>query len=202
MPHYCRICGRSRANEKFSGRGHRDHICKDCQRLPRDQRDHIERMDELCGFLEQSNISSKNIARLEILAQHTSSEIKDLAILILEVARVKPHKRRRWKFLAQNHSELFLRLKALFGDDFPEADLSALDLDTEPGQDLEFGEAGPFDSGPDEATRWEDDPYWLVAPEDEDLGSRFGVLCGSELDCEAFRKEKGSHGGHGGRKRR
>ncbi|MCL4876212.1 MAG: hypothetical protein KJ064_06125 [Anaerolineae bacterium] len=30
--HYCRICGRQRANEKFSGKGHRIHVCKDCQR--------------------------------------------------------------------------------------------------------------------------------------------------------------------------
>ncbi|SFG79600.1 hypothetical protein SAMN02982927_02803 [Sporolactobacillus nakayamae] len=32
MGHYCRICGRTRANEKFSGKGHRNHICKDCSR--------------------------------------------------------------------------------------------------------------------------------------------------------------------------
>jgi hypothetical protein len=30
--HYCRVCGRYRANEKFSGKGHRQHICKDCNR--------------------------------------------------------------------------------------------------------------------------------------------------------------------------
>lgn len=30
MGHYCRICGRTRANEKFSGKGHKNHICKDC----------------------------------------------------------------------------------------------------------------------------------------------------------------------------
>ena len=30
--HYCRICGRCRANEKFSSKGHRQHICKDCNR--------------------------------------------------------------------------------------------------------------------------------------------------------------------------
>ncbi|NUQ05114.1 MAG: hypothetical protein HUU31_14610 [Anaerolineae bacterium] len=29
--HYCRICGRHRANEKFGGRGHARHICKDCE---------------------------------------------------------------------------------------------------------------------------------------------------------------------------
>ena len=120
MPHYCRICGRNRPNEKFSGRGHRDHICKDCQRLPRDQREYVDRMDELYGFLEQSNISSKNIVRLEILAQHVNNDVRHLARLILEVARVKPHKRRRWGFLAHNHFDLYVRLKELWGDDAPD----------------------------------------------------------------------------------
>jgi hypothetical protein len=158
MPQYCRICGRGRRNEKFTGRGHRNHICKDCQRLPREQRDRIERMDELYGFLDQSNISPKNIARLEILAQHASSEVKELALLILEVARVKPHKRRRWKFLELNHPELFERLKALSGGEIPDADLSSLYLDVSPLQHL--------DSVQHEPVRWENDPYWLVDSED------------------------------------
>lgn len=29
--HYCFGCDRYRANEKFSGKGHRQHICKDCK---------------------------------------------------------------------------------------------------------------------------------------------------------------------------
>ena len=29
---YCKICGRFRANEKFRGKGHSLHVCKDCQR--------------------------------------------------------------------------------------------------------------------------------------------------------------------------
>ncbi len=28
--HYCRICGEDKANEKFSGKGHAQHICKAC----------------------------------------------------------------------------------------------------------------------------------------------------------------------------
>lgn len=28
--HYCRICGEYKANEKFSGKGHTQHICKTC----------------------------------------------------------------------------------------------------------------------------------------------------------------------------
>ncbi|NLI93455.1 MAG: hypothetical protein GX434_15110 [Peptococcaceae bacterium] len=34
MGHYCKICGRTRANEKFSGKGYRKHICKDCSGKP------------------------------------------------------------------------------------------------------------------------------------------------------------------------
>jgi hypothetical protein len=30
--HFCKACGQSRPNEKFSGKGHRQHICKDCKR--------------------------------------------------------------------------------------------------------------------------------------------------------------------------
>ena len=30
--HFCHVCGRHRANEKFSGKGHAKHICKDCNR--------------------------------------------------------------------------------------------------------------------------------------------------------------------------
>jgi ribosome-binding protein aMBF1 (putative translation factor) len=30
MGHYCRICGRTRANEKSSGKEHKNHVCKDC----------------------------------------------------------------------------------------------------------------------------------------------------------------------------
>ena len=33
--HYCRVCGRRRANEKFSGKGHTTHICKDCAKEQR-----------------------------------------------------------------------------------------------------------------------------------------------------------------------
>jgi len=147
-------------------RPRRNHICKDCQRLPRDQRDRIERMDELYGFLDQSNISPKNLARLEILAQHDSSEVKDLALLIFEVARLKPHKRRRWEFLAQNHSELFLRLKGLYGGDIPDADLCPLDFDILLMQHLESGESTSFPSGQHDGAPWENDRYWLVDPED------------------------------------
>jgi hypothetical protein len=35
--HFCWSCGRMRANEKFSGRGHAQHLCKDCARLGKEE---------------------------------------------------------------------------------------------------------------------------------------------------------------------
>ena len=31
--HFCWVCGRIRPNERFSGGGHKHHICKDCHKL-------------------------------------------------------------------------------------------------------------------------------------------------------------------------
>lgn len=31
--HYCKVCGHHKANEKFSGKGHATHICKECSKL-------------------------------------------------------------------------------------------------------------------------------------------------------------------------
>ena len=36
--HYCKICGLIRPNEKFSGKGHANHICKDCSKLPAEKK--------------------------------------------------------------------------------------------------------------------------------------------------------------------
>ncbi len=118
MGHYCRICGRSRPNEQFSGRGHRIYVCKKCQRRPREERDRIERLDELHGFLHQSVISAKNGVRLKALAAHEDSQVAELAALILEIARVLPGERNRWLKLAQRHRPLFDRAVAFLGVEF------------------------------------------------------------------------------------
>jgi hypothetical protein len=118
MGHYCRICGRSRPNEQFSGRGHRIHICRECQRLPRETRDRLERLDELHGFLDQSVISARNVARLKTLSGHEDQEVAEHAALILEIAHVLPGKRNRWLKLARHHRPLFDRTVAFFGVEF------------------------------------------------------------------------------------
>ena len=96
MGHYCRICGRKRANEKFSGKGHRVHVCKDCGKLPLAQREKIETEDEVAGFLRQSRVSQKNRARLAELSGHADAGIRHLAGLVLRAAGISEGKRKRW----------------------------------------------------------------------------------------------------------
>lgn len=42
--HDCRACGRRRANEKFSSKGHAAHVCKDCERRRRTEANQKKRM--------------------------------------------------------------------------------------------------------------------------------------------------------------
>ena len=113
--HYCRICGRIRPNERFSGRGHATHICKECQRKPREERDRIDLEYELERYLHQSHISDKNISRLASLAQHANPEIREMAALIRDIGLATPYRRRRFKRLAREHRDLLARYNARFG---------------------------------------------------------------------------------------
>jgi len=110
MGHYCRICGCVRANEQFSGKGHKIHVCKRCQRLPKNERKAMEDREDIFGFMYQSHISKKNVARLEQLAKSETAKVASLAAIVLEVARFTPYKRRRLQILARNHRDLLRRL--------------------------------------------------------------------------------------------
>ena len=107
MGHYCRFCNSERPNERFSGKGHRQHICKDCQKKPKIERDRIEINDELEGFLfNQSRISKKNKARLKVLMDHVDSELSYKAKLVYEVSLIAKGRKSRWKKVKESDPEL------------------------------------------------------------------------------------------------
>ena len=111
MGHWCRICGKTKPNEKFSGKGHRNHICKECSKAPKEETDAIDQEDEIFGYLKQSNISRMNIVRLEKLKASKNERISELASIAFDVAKIKPNKKRRLKFLARENRELLLKLE-------------------------------------------------------------------------------------------
>ncbi len=86
-----------------------------CQKLPRAERDRIDQERELHGFLRQSHISPKNMKRLEVLAGGPDPQNAEMAAVLLEVARVKPHTRKRYRFLAREHPALLRRLLEVQG---------------------------------------------------------------------------------------
>ena len=114
MPHYCWVCKRSRANERFSGKGHRTHICKDCARRPKAERERIQHEDDIYAMMDQRNISEKNLARLRTLAASPDPWIAKIAGLVLEMGLVHPRKRKRLGFLAREHRELLDQLEEHF----------------------------------------------------------------------------------------
>lgn len=110
MGRTCRICQRSRPNEQFGGKGLRAVICSKCRQRPKVEQQRILATDEVHGFLQQSNISAKNIQRLAELASLDDAAFARLRILVLEIATVQPRKRKRWKRLRQDHAELYERI--------------------------------------------------------------------------------------------
>ena len=66
----------------------------------------VKQKDEIFGFLNQSHISDNNLGRLRTLAASENSRIAELASLVIEVAKVKPHKKRRLKVLAKERRDL------------------------------------------------------------------------------------------------
>jgi len=110
MPHYFRICESYKPNEKFSGKGHRNCICKQCAALPKDEILKADAINEIFGFLKQSNISKNNMKRLTTLTKSSNIEVSMYAEIVLEVGNVKPHKKRRLKFLAKENKALLSKL--------------------------------------------------------------------------------------------
>jgi len=121
MVRYCRICERFRAEERFSARGHRDRVCKDCQRLPRPGQEQIEQLEELHRLLEQSNLSARNIERLKVLCASDDDKVRQLADLVLEIAQVHPRKRGRLEFLARQRQDLLGRMHTSLGAEYFES---------------------------------------------------------------------------------
>jgi hypothetical protein len=79
--------------------------------MPKEERNAIEEHEEIFGFLRQSHISEKNVARLKTLAASANSETAELAGIVLQVAAVRPYKRHRLKVLAKEQKDLLQKLR-------------------------------------------------------------------------------------------
>ena len=111
MSHYCRICCGHLPNESFSGKGHANHICKTCSKLPKEDIDKADHLDNVGKMLRQSRISEKNIKYLEKLSLSPDPDVAIPSKVVLEIAKVRPFKKNRLKHLARERRDLILGLE-------------------------------------------------------------------------------------------
>lgn len=69
--HYCKICGERKANEKFSGKGHTAHICKECNALPQEKKNELQILNRLAGAAMKYPRTRKDWELLEKYAKST-----------------------------------------------------------------------------------------------------------------------------------
>lgn len=74
--------------------------------MPKPNRDTIEQEEEIFNYLKQSHISATNTARLRTLAASEDPRLAELAAIVIEVAEVKPFKKRRLQVLARERRDL------------------------------------------------------------------------------------------------
>jgi hypothetical protein len=98
-------------------------------------------MDEIFRLMRQSHISGKNVVRLEQMVKSENPHVAKLAAMVLRVARVKPYRTRRLKFLAQRHPELLRELEdtgLVLSHGWESAELSG--KENSEGTEISFGE--------------------------------------------------------------
>ena len=61
--------------------------------------------------MRQSRISDRNVARLRKLAVSPDQQVAELARVVVEVAEINPHKKRRLKELTRKNRDLLHKLE-------------------------------------------------------------------------------------------
>ena len=109
MGHYCYFCGESKPNEAFSGKGHRQHLCRDCRSIPAAERKEWELFGRMHDLMDQSRISKKNVTWLKSLLEHSNESVRAHAQLLLALAEVAPYRKKRYQRIAQQSTKFYLR---------------------------------------------------------------------------------------------
>ena len=107
MGRTCLICFRERPHERFGGKGYGARVCKECRQRPKSEQKRILAENEIFGFVNQQNISAKNIRRLEELVSIEDPGFQFLRRLTLEIARITPRKRKRSITLRSQHPLIY-----------------------------------------------------------------------------------------------
>lgn len=82
--HYCKICDQWKANEKFSGKGHAAHICKECASLPIERKNELQRINKVERISEKIRLTKEEWDLLEKYSKNKKyPELKEYAADVL-----------------------------------------------------------------------------------------------------------------------
>ena len=79
--HFCWCCGCIRPNEKFSGRGHARHLCRDCSKLGREELNYRQAVRDLERIVDPSRgvIPRRHRAAFERFLAHANERVRRCA---------------------------------------------------------------------------------------------------------------------------
>ena len=132
--HYCWSCDRMRANEKFSGRGHAQHLCKDCARLGKEElayRQTVRNLERLLTW--DGRIPRRNREQFRKYLNHKDERVRAYACQI-ETANAWPVAERR----------LDRDVEDLLNEQAAEEGIIPLDVDSSPVLDCHDDREIPF----------------------------------------------------------
>jgi hypothetical protein len=108
--HWCWCCGRDRPNERFSGSGHRAHICKDCKKLGPAELSYRQ------AILDVDRLMPKRMAEIKRIADtHPDARVQEYARgLVAYVEQERQLEREAWR---RDEEALERKLEELTGTD-------------------------------------------------------------------------------------
>jgi len=74
--HWCWCCERQRPNERFSGSGHARHLCKQCARLPKTEREVRQAIRDIDRIYRRRGKFWKKRPQLERFLNHSDERVR------------------------------------------------------------------------------------------------------------------------------
>ncbi|MCF7975946.1 MAG: hypothetical protein K9N55_19170 [Phycisphaerae bacterium] len=111
--YYCRVCKVRKLRDEFPGMADKGRVCKACATVSTGERLGMRHEEEIYHFLRQANFTEQTRERLDYLAQSKNKKTRELAELMLQVAKLAPYKKGRLKILSELAPDLLKKLQDL-----------------------------------------------------------------------------------------
>jgi hypothetical protein len=129
--HYCWVCERQRPNEKFSGKGHKKHVCRDCARLGTKElvfRQQIRNLERCFTF--EGLVRRDQRATFERFLRHDDPRVRAEAEKLAAIdAEERALRRRMAEMDAEEEEEAYLASMTRLDEDLVPDDLDLDELE-------------------------------------------------------------------------